>query len=861
MLSTPPRFAGLCPLFCLPLALALVGCGADAVFPNSGSTPAQVSLGTIQGSDYGGHAPIVSAHVYVLQAGTGGYGAKATSLLSASYKGSYPTALNTNTASPTYNMYYVTTDAQGYFNISGDYACTAGDPVYLYASGGNPVTTQPVTVTGASGAPDAAGNLLITFTTTGNQLLYQGESVTLGAFTPNNTQYQGESGSTFVVSPLNLTTTTFAKEEGQTSSSVAYASFSSTLTQATAPTNPAIANLAMLGLCPSATASYTITAISGSDDVNGNLLVTNTTASTAGLLPGEQLAFAGLSGAYSSFNGTTQTISPLNFTSTTFAVELGTYGGDPGNGPNTGTATPTGGNFSKLNFVYLNEVSTVAMAYAAAQFSAVGTAQNDGVHIGTSSTNLLGLQNAANNAANLYDIQGSIVGTGSDGDTHIARATTPAGNGQIPQKTLDTLGNILANCVDSANTYSASTAPGGTQSTQCATIFNNATSDGSLTGTKPNDTATAMFNIVTHPSGATSNPNFVSNLYNSITGNAPYQPSNPNQPNDFVIGIKYTGAMFINPDECGGDSQGNEWCADYGASTLTKLSPLGVVLYSFAVPNGPTHVMIDLNNSVWVASQNGNAVYEFTSAGVAVPGSPYTDAGAISTPAGISNDGSGHTVVANYGANNVILINGSGTTATFAAATTTCSSKDTTTAFDMLGYAWSSGGNANQACRIGSTGTLAATVTELSTPSSVDVDASNRAWIPNSGNNTLAEITPTTTTPFYTLATFTGGGLSGPSGIAIDGASNIWIGNKTPYNSGTIYSVSEFNNAGVAITGTGGYQAGQLNQPVYLSIDISGNIWFSNMQGASVEELIGAAVPVVRPKALAVSTGKLGARP
>jgi hypothetical protein len=300
------------------------------------------------------------------------------------------------------------------------------------------------------------------------------------------------------------------------------------------------------------------------------------------------------------------------------------------------------------------------MAYAVAQFSAINTASNDGVHIGTSSTNLLGLQNAANNAGNLYNIQGLTVGTGGDGDTHIAYAYTPNGNGQVPQKLLDTMGNILANCVDSANTYSASTATSGTQSTQCAAIFNNATSDGTTSGTKPNDTATAMFNIVTHPSGAPSNTSFVSNLYTSLSGNAPYQPSLSAQPNDFVVGIKYTGSEFTNPDECSSDSLGNEWCADYGANTLTKLSPLGAVLYSVSVPSGPTHTMVDLSNNVWVSSQNGNAVYEFTSAGVAVAGSPYTDGGAISTPAGIANDGRGNTIVNNYGNNNVIEIAGSG---------------------------------------------------------------------------------------------------------------------------------------------------------------------------------------------------------
>jgi len=849
-------------LAALSVALLLAGCGGGGLFPDSPATTAKVSLGTIQGSDYGGHAPIVAGHVYVLQAGTGGYGAKATSLLSASYTGSYPTALNTNTASPTYNMYYVTTDANGYFSISGDYACTAGDPVYLYASGGNPNTAPVVNITGASAAPDAAGNLLITYTTTGNQLLYQGESVTLSTpFNPSTTVYEGGAGTTFAVSSLNLTTTTFAHEEGASTTTYAAASFTATATQASSTTNPAIANLAMLGNCPSASTSYTITAVNGTDDANGNLLVTFTTAGNASLLAGEQVTFTGVGGGYTAFNGTTQTVSTLGLSSNAFSVELGAYSGSPGSGANTGTATPTGGNFSSLNFVYINEVSTVAMAYAVAQFSAINTASNDGVHIGTSSTNLLGLQNAANNAGNLYNIRGLTVGTGGDGDTHIAYAYTPNGNGQVPQKLLDTMGNILANCVDSANTYSASTATSGTQSTQCAAIFNNATSDGTTSGTKPNDTATAMFNIVTHPSGAPSNTSFVSNLYTSLSGNAPYQPSLSAQPNDFVVGIKYTGSMFNAPGECSGDSLGNEWCSDYGANTLTKLSPLGVVLYTFTVTGGPFHTMVDLANNVWVVSQTGNMVSEFTSAGVAVAGSPYTDSGGFSTPAGIAGDGNNHTLVADYGNNNAVQITGSGTSATYTTFSNACLTSATTTAFDATPTAWVSGGNANQACHYSAAGATLATVTGLSTPVGVDIDASGRAWIANEGNNTLAQITPTTTTPFYTLATFSGGGMSGPASGAIDGLGNVFVGNVTPYSGGSIYSVSEFTNAGVAITGTGGYQAGALNYPRYISIDISGNVWFSNYNGASVEEMIGLGAPVVRPKALAVKNNMIGTRP
>ena len=89
-------FARVAALSLLTGAVFLTGCGAGlSSFPDVEPTPGQVPLGTISGNDYGGHAPIVGAHVFVLQAGTGGYGAKVTSLLtSSSANPSYPTALD-----------------------------------------------------------------------------------------------------------------------------------------------------------------------------------------------------------------------------------------------------------------------------------------------------------------------------------------------------------------------------------------------------------------------------------------------------------------------------------------------------------------------------------------------------------------------------------------------------------------------------------------------------------------------------------------------------------------------------------------------------------------------------------------------
>ena len=121
------------------LAFALSGCSGfqEASFP---AVPAQNSVGTIQGSVFGGHAPIVNAHAFLLEAtasGTAstGYAAMAKSLLSANStatSGSYPVTEDTTAGSVTNGLYYVTSDTQGAFNISGDYSCDIGDPVYLH---------------------------------------------------------------------------------------------------------------------------------------------------------------------------------------------------------------------------------------------------------------------------------------------------------------------------------------------------------------------------------------------------------------------------------------------------------------------------------------------------------------------------------------------------------------------------------------------------------------------------------------------------------------------------------------------------------------------------------------------------------
>jgi hypothetical protein len=495
----------------------------------------------------------------------------------------------------------------------------------------------------------------------------------------------------------------------------------------------------------------------------------------------------------------------------------------------------------------MNEVSTIAAAYAMSGFAvdATDVSDDEAVTGNTTSTQAqYGMVNAFANATNLVSLSS---GT--------ALLTTPAGNGTAPQATLNTLGNILATCVNSADTVSGSTV---THSSGCSTLFGLATKDGTSTGTQPTDTATAAINIAHHPGSN------VQNLYKSASSMPPFAPDLTAQPNDFSLGISFTGGGLNTTAALGIDASGNVWTANgnFGSypNTASKLSPLGVAIspssgfLSNDFDEDSYDVAIDLNGNAWFSSFANSRLVELSSSGTeASPTGGYIGGGA-SNAHGAAVDGYGNIWAASYG----------------------CSGVGELLSSNMSSTVCNSGG-------------------DVATPFAIAVDSSENIWIANQGGG-ISEFT-NSGVGLTNSSRYTGGGVEGGQpGIAIDAAGDVWESNQGGgiaelSNSGSAISpsggytcaggiesqhlgidgagnvwaggsgtVCEVSNSGVNLSPSTGYKGGTIGAVYDVAADGSGDLWVTN-NNATVTELIGIAAPVVAPLASGVKYNKLGTRP
>ena len=644
------------------------------------------------------------------------------------------------------------------------------------------------------------------------------------------------------------------------------------------------------------------------------------------LAAGNPVSFA--SGAfsatgYTALNGTTQTVTAATSTTFTISITTAVTGSTTGYAlvgglPNPAIANiavlgdcPGGTNefASTLSFVYIDEVSTTAAAYALNAFGSGFYA------IGAPTTNLAGIERAATNAGQLFNVNlDNVAGAG------IALATTNyvgGSNGVVPQSTLNTLGNILSACVDSANTST-------TASLDCTTLFSTATSTGDTTGTKPTDISSAAFNIAMYPAGTgTQHGTFTNSLF-SLQGDSvtPFQPDLSAAPNDFGIAISYNSPLNTHVDSAESiavDGNGQIWTTAQGDTSITLWSALGKVVKSNSDGYIYGYVSVDPSNNAWTGNANSTSgIEKFNNVGTktATYGTGYESAYTVITNQSTNNTEPdaffAASATSTTGGQGIYAYTPDGGGGIFGAAAGPYTPEFPEVfishgSIDSVGDLWLTSEGGQQIIRLdptanafgGLSGVTMVRNFPITTPSVTNaahqpqpefpaIDSTNHAWIPlqttysATGSATpepgLYKVSTTGGVTTYYSGTgastatkiYTGASFYQSFGAAVDGNGNIWVTNR--YNPGLGGSSAapgsstliEMTSAGVAISPSTNYNyGGLLDDPLNLAIDPSGNIWVTNNGGSKLVEIIGGAAPVVTPLSTAANDtpSKLGTAP
>ncbi len=497
-------------------------------------------------------------------------------------------------------------------------------------------------------------------------------------------------------------------------------------------------------------------------------------------------------------------------------------------------------------FINIDEVTTVAAAYALAGFMTSPTTLSSG----GSALAQVGVTNAFLNAANL-----------ANSTSGAANTYTAGGNGYVPTSELNTLADILAACVNSTGATAA-----------CTTLF---TATTPANGTAPTDTAQAILNLAHNPG---LNP---ATLYALATPTAPFQPTLPAAPHDWSVAVNFY-AGFINDSGSLAqydpyfsglqvDGLGNVWVLTQpfgvvSTGSLLVFDPTGTPVSTPGYTAGlqPGELLnafaLDTSSNAWVAAygNSGRLLLKLSNSGTVLsPQDGYTGGGLLNmTLNGVALDAAGNVWVAgNQCCGPNVAAEFNSTTGAPISPTTGYLSPNTGM-FPTTLFATPAGGIWAGDLEYSTTGTL---LTNAS-PNAVfgflntvtTLDASGNIW--SAGSNSLYKSDTS-----GSLISPSGGypaRLAGDNVIATDGLNRIWYGNEFSDR-----YIGVMDSSGNALAPSG-YQI-----PIppgrgtpYNDIDPSGNMWLATLNGYIVE-FVGIAAPVVRPLSTAVATNSFGVRP
>ena len=486
-------------------------------------------------------------------------------------------------------------------------------------------------------------------------------------------------------------------------------------------------------------------------------------------------------------------------------------------------------------FIWINEVTTVAAAWALAPFT------QDISHIGASSTNAAGLANAFLNA--------QLIANTATGTT----ATLPS-NLKTESGKVYALADAMASCINSDGT------------TGCSPLFTAATPSG---GSAPTNTWDATINIVKHPG------NNVAGVFSAIGPQPPFATTLTQAPNDWTLSLTVTGGGISAPRPLGIDSQGNVWVADYNGG-LSAFNPQGTPLsgspFGVGVTSESFGLAIDPTDNIWVTveqapghGQTEGSVVRFvgvSSGGTLGTSTVFSDY-SISYPYAVAADSNGNIFVANFsvtasGVTNAVVINptantytelGTGATIQFPIAL----------APDTSHGVWLTSNNDPNLTHLDANGNVVGSTSCCDDSSGIALDSAGNVWMSNpatqdSSGDVAGSVAVLAPDGSVLQGSIMAAGVYAPDSIFIDGGQNVWTTNFSSPQGVQTQSISELAGAGsgtlgAAISPSTGYGVdANLVQPYALAVDPGGNVWVSNTAGNSLVMFFGLATPTKTPR-------------
>jgi len=266
------------------------------------------------------------------------------------------------------------------------------------------------------------------------------------------------------------------------------------------------------------------------------------------------------------------------------------------------------------------------------------------------------------------------------------------------------------------------------------------------------------------------------------------------------------------------------------ASSLGSLDATG----SAARFNGASGVATDSAGNVYVADTGNHTIRKITPAGVVstlagtAGSSGSTDAtGAaarFNSPRGVATDSAGNVYVADSGNNTIRSITPTGVVTTLAGTA------------GMSGSTDASGAAAR-----------------FNGPRGIASDAAGTLYVADSGNNTIRKITPTGAVT--TLAGTAGASgstdasgaaarFSGPTGVAIDSANNVYVADTNNHTIRKITSAGAVSTlagtAGIANSADGIGAAARFNGPMGVVTDSAANVYVADTNNNTIRKVTAA---------------------